>query len=329
MLRFGCLGAARIAPTALLGPVSKIEGVHVSAVASRDFAKANAFSNEHHIVGIETQYEALVQRPDVDIVYNALPSNRHEDLTILALKAGKAVLCEKPFAMNAIAAMRMAEVASETGTLLLEAFHYRFHPAFGRALDVIQAGTIGEVTSFEAEFSLEIPDRAGELRHTFELGGGALMDLGCYPIHWARSLLAGEPEVLSAACVTGRPNIDVRTEAVLQFDNEVRAHIKTDMRPGAARSAWLKVVGSKATLMMKNPIAPHFGYQITLGRSGLTEVLSEQGPSTETTYDYQLRHFLACLREGEKPLLPTSDAVANMTIIDAIYTEAGLPVRSA
>ncbi|MEM7663118.1 MAG: Gfo/Idh/MocA family oxidoreductase [Pseudomonadota bacterium] len=327
MLRIGCLGAARITPAAMILPAQKLSGVSVSAVASRDHDRATAFAQQHDIEGIETDYEALIARNDVDVVYNALPPSRHEDLTIAALRAGKPVLCEKPFAMNRDAAKRMAETAEETGTLLMEAFHYRFHPAFAVVQDVLQREELGELQRVDAEFSVEIKEKPSELRHTYDLGGGALMDLGCYPIHWARTLLEGEPRITSAKSIIGQPNIDLQTEALMIFSGGVEARIRTNMQTGATFAARLKLEGSDATLTMENPLAPHFGYSIQIEGDGDPITVASGTVDTQTTYDYQLEHFVKCVRGDAEPLLSPWDAVANMAAIDAIYRAAGLPPR--
>ncbi|MEO1474827.1 MAG: Gfo/Idh/MocA family oxidoreductase [Pseudomonadota bacterium] len=328
-MRIGCLGAARIAPAALIEPARQLDGVTVTAIAARDRSRAEEFAQTHDISGIETDYKTLIARSDVDIVYNALPPSRHSDLTIAALEAGKPVLCEKPFAMNAVEAKRMAEAAQRTGVLLMEAFHYRFHPAFARALDVVNSGALGSIIECEAEFSAEIADRPNELRHIYELGGGALMDLGCYPLHWSRTLLPGEPKIVSATAVCGRPNVDLTTEAELVFANDVNARIRTSMAKGTARTAWFRITGTDAALHMFNPLAAHFGYKLSIERDGQSEVISEGTAGGPTTYDHQLRHFVDCLNGKAEPILTLEDAVANMTAIDAIYKAAGLPARQS
>ena len=329
MIRIGCLGAARITPKAIIVPAEKMDEVRVSAIAARDETRAEAFATAHRIANIETDYAALIARPDVDVIYNALPPSRHADLTILALEAGKPVLCEKPMAMNAEDAARMAEAADRTGVLLMEAFHYRFHPAFQQVRDIIQGGDLGRLVTYEGHFSVEIPESDGELRHELDLGGGALMDLGCYPLHWARTLLGSEPEVISANAVTGRDGIDLSMRADMVCDGGVKVSLNTSMAPGAERAAWLHVTGSDGSLRFQNPIAPHTGYRITLKPEGASEpiLVAEEGPSEQTTYHYQLEHFLKCLSGEAAPLLAPADGVANMAAIDAIYRSAGMVPR--
>ena len=204
MIRMGILGAAKIAPKAFIESATRRDDCEIVCVAARDSARASAYAAEHGIPEIAESYEALIARPDIDLIYNALPPHRHADLTIAALEAGKAVLCEKPFAMNAAEARRMVEASRRTGRPLVEAYHYRFHPMFLNVLEQVQSGAIGKLCAIRSEFSVAIKYRPGELRHDPALGGGALMDLGCYALHWARIVAGSEPAVRSAPRMVAR-----------------------------------------------------------------------------------------------------------------------------
>ena len=197
-IRIGLLGASKIARGAVIAPAADIDGVAVTRVAASDRKRAEAYAREHGIPGVEDDYESLVASDDVDLVYNALPPSGHCAWTLAALANGKHVLCEKPFAMNADEAAQMVEASENAPGVLIEAFHYRYHPAFRRLLDILAEGSIGCIQRLSAFFNVTIPHRPGELRHTLELGGGALMDLGCYPLHWVRTVVGEEPDVVSA-----------------------------------------------------------------------------------------------------------------------------------
>ncbi len=334
MLAIGCLGAARITPKALIDPAGRRDDVDVVAVAAREAGRAEAFAKEHSIRSIETDYDALVRRADVDAIYNALPPSRHADLTIKALAAGKHVLCEKPLAMNVDEARAMAEAARGSSAVLLEAFHYRFHPAFGTALDLVRGGALGRLRTCRAVFNVEIPERAGEIRHTLAVGGGALMDLGCYPVHWARTLLGGTGlggtgRVVSARATEGLAGIDLEMSARVEFEGGVMAELETSMAKGIERGARVEVTGDKARLVMINPIAPHMGYRIELWPEGAdaAEIIAEAPAGGPATYDYQLAHFVDLVAGRAEPVLPPKDGVANMALIDEIYRAAGMTPR--
>lgn len=321
------LGAAKIAPKAIIDPAAKRNDCVIAAVACSNKERGAAFAQANNIPSIETDYDALISRGDIDIIYNALPPNRHADLTIAALEAGKAVLCEKPFAMNAEEAQTMIAASRRTGRPLVEAFHYRFHPAFYRALALLRNGAIGALQRIDAHFDTSIPYKKGELRHTAELGGGALMDLGCYPLHWARTIANAEPKVVSASAQTAEhQNIDVSMQAALEFPNGISATIGCSMKPNTHKRAEFTVIGEKGELHMSNPLQPSMGHLIS--------ITTDEQPNTETvsggpTYEYQLAHMLAVTVQNETPITGGSDALANMTAIDAIYHAAGMQPRRA
>src|ERR1700723_3473462 len=178
MFRIGLLGASKIARGAVIAPAKANDDFEVVAVGARDAGRARAYADKYGIEHVAGSYAELVARDDVDVVYNALPPSGHVEWTIAALEAGKAVLCEKPFAMNAGEARRMTEAAASTGQLLIEAFHYRFHPVMRQAEALMRAGALGRVSRATAEFKGTIPRSPDELRWRAELGGGGLIDLG-------------------------------------------------------------------------------------------------------------------------------------------------------
>jgi predicted dehydrogenase len=329
-LRFGILGAARIAPPALVGPARELPGVEIAAVAARDPERARAFAARHGIPRVCESYAALLACSDVDVVYNALPTALHARWSREALRAGKHVLCEKPFAANAREAEAMVAEAERCGRRLVEAFHWRYHPLAERVLALSKSGVLGKLERVEARFSAPIRDRS-DIRWDLSLGGGASMDLGCYPVHWCRTLLGTEPEVVAAEAREGPPRIDVEMAAELRFPRDPRAggapvpaRVHCSMDPEAPFEATLEVVGSEATLHVRNPIAPQLGHRLELRAGG--EVRAESVPG-RTSYHHQLEAVAAALRDGAP--LPTggADAVANLRVLDGIYRAAGLGPR--
>jgi predicted dehydrogenase len=322
MLRFGILGAARIAPLALIQPATLLPEVSVTAVAASSAEKAQAFADEHDIPGISASYAELIDSPDIDAIYNALPPNLHERWSIAALHAGKHVLCEKPFAMNAAQARRMVATADASHRLLLEAFHYRFHPYFHRVLEFLADDAIGDIRHIEAQFDVRIPYSLSEFRHDPMLGGGALMDLGCYPVHWVRLLIGSEPTVTQAECERSDSGVDVATRASLRFANGATAEVMTAMHETARERHYAHVVieGERGRLTLENPIAPHNGNKIIVEGD---EASYDATISGDSTYFYQLAHFVAAVEGSETPLTGGEDAINNMQLIDAIYEAAG------
>lgn len=320
MWRIGLLGASKIARGAVIAPAKTNPDFEVIAVGARDPARARVYAGEHGIPHVAGSYAELVGRDDVDVVYNALPPSGHAEWTIAALEAGKTVLCEKPFAMNAGEARRMTEAAKATGQVLIEAFHYRFHNVILRAEALVKTGALGRVTQASAEFKGTIPRSPDELRWRRDLGGGGLMDLGCYPVHALRTLIGEEPSIVSAE---GRfeDGVDVELSARFAFPSGVRAEMACAMTsPGF--SAPLKIEGERGGLEILNYLAPQIGCRFTTNIDGVAASQDVEGLST---YQAQLVHLAEVLRGESQALTGGADAVANMTAIDAIYAAAGRP----
>ena len=322
MLRIGLLGAARIAPRAVIQPAAQLPAVEVRAVAASLKEKAKAFADQHDVPDIAESYGALIDRPDIDAVYNALPPKLHEQWSLAALQAGKHVLCEKPFAMNATQALRMVRAADASKRVLIEAFHYRFHPYFQRVLDLLSEDVIGNIQHIDSKFDVRIPYSPSEFRHDPNLGGGALMDLGCYAVHWVRTLMGAEPQVEQAECTRSEAGVDVATRASLRFSSGVTAQITSAMNESVAEEHCARVVieGERGRMTLANPIAPHNGNTIIVETD---EMSYEDTVAGESTYYYQIQHFIAAVDGSEVPLTGSEDAINNMQLIDNIYAAAG------
>src|ERR1041384_889317 len=193
-VRIGVLGAAAIVPEALTHPARNMPEAQIVAIAARDPKRAEAFARKHHISRVHQTYSDLLDDPDIDAIYNPLPNSLHAEWTIRALKAGKHVLCEKPFASNAREAEEMAKVAQETGLILSEAFAYRYHPLTKRVKEIIASGELGKIQHIDAQFCFLLPS-TNNIRFKYELAGGALMDCGCYPVSLIRHVAEAEPPV--------------------------------------------------------------------------------------------------------------------------------------
>ena len=330
-LRFGVLGAARIAPKALVEPISKIDSAVVTRVAARDRARAATFAADNGIPEVSDSYGALIEADDVDVVYNPLPMHLHKEWTIAALRAGKHVLCEKPFASNAAEAAEMVAVAEETGQLLGEAFHHWYHPMFQRIIQLIGAGAIGEVTRAEGYFNIAIPeerDGRRDIRWDYAASGGSLMDLGCYSTIWVRhavqaSFPGDEPTVESATATERPPNIDADMAAELRFAGGATARVESSMiqSDGEVR---LEVTGTTGSITAINPLAPQNGNTLTVrNASGQSSGQIDAG----CTYEHMCRAFVDHVQLGTPFFTSGAESVANMAAIDAMYQAAGLPLR--
>lgn len=323
MIRVGLLGASRVSRYAVIRPAAGIDGIEVTSVAARDAARAAEFAEENGILNVEEDYRSLVRSDAVDLVYNGLPPASHAQWSIAALEAGKHVLCEKPFAMNAEEAQAMVDAATRTGNLLIEAYHYRFHPLFDRVLGLLASGSIGAVHELDAHFNVRIECQPGEIRYDAALGGGAMMDLGCYCVHWVRHVMGEEPEVLSAAAIRHESGVDVGMEAMLGFSDGVRARLRSSMADDLPQGldAGLSITADRGTLMVDNPVAPHAGHELVVETEGGS--FREQ-VAGDSTYTHQLRHVLDVLAGTAKPLTGGSDAIATMRVLDSTYRLSGL-----
>jgi predicted dehydrogenase len=218
--------------------------------------------------------------------------------------------------MNASQVKRMNEAAARSGRTLVEAFHYRHHAVMQRAVAIARSGELGKLQSAEASFEVPIPYREGELRWTREQGGGALMDLGCYPVHCLRSVLGSEPTVVSANCVMEH-DVDVTTKAELDFAG-VPVKLSTSMKPERF-GATLRLKGANGSLELLNFVAPQLGCKLTVTIGSTARDEPTAGPAT---YVAQLAELGDVLVRGKKQLITNADSLGNMTAIDAIYAKA-------
>lgn len=321
MIRFGILGAARIAPGAVINPAKAIDSVSITRVAARDRSRAEAFAQEHGIANVSDSYAEVIEADDVDVVYNPLPMNLHAEWTIAALRAGKDVFCEKPFASNAAEAQEMVRVANEEGRVLCEAFHHWYHPMYQRVLDVVRSGVIGQVTRAEGYFNISIPQP--DLRWDYATSGGSLMDLGCYSVTWVRHVVDQEPTVVSASAEIGPDRIDAAMTAELSFPNGATGLIESSMVQDEP-DIRLEIEGTSGSITAINPLAPQNGNTLTI-RTSAGETVGEV--KAGSTYEHMLRAFVDHRTHGLPFPTMAGDSIANMAAIDAIYTAAGLPLR--
>ncbi|HEY8801971.1 MAG TPA: Gfo/Idh/MocA family oxidoreductase [Candidatus Dormibacteraeota bacterium] len=322
MLKVGILGAAGIAPAAIIRPASRRDDVTIAAVASRSAGSAELYAREHLIERAYGDYMALLHDSDIDLVYVPLPPSEHAAWSIAALEAGKDVLCEKPFAMNAVQAKGMRAAAESTGRRLIEAFHDRYHP-LSLELDVLKAsGRLGDIVSLDAVFWGPNAFDPQALRHKPELGGGSLMDLGCYPVHWVRAFMNEEPTVVSARAVLNPIGADQSMEASVRFPSGAIARISSNMSEDIQMTNSLDIVGTLGTAHVHNLVFPSRGHFI---REDVAGIVRESTVRGATTYDHQLDAIVRGLTSGETLVTEGQDSVANMALIDAIYVAAGIP----
>jgi predicted dehydrogenase len=323
-VRIGILGAAAIAPMAIIKPAAQVDEAEVVAVAARDRVRADAFARKHHVARVHDTYEALVADPDVDAVYIPLPNGLHGVWMLAALEAGKHILCEKPFTANAEEAEQVAVAARQHPDLVvMEAFHWRYHPLAQRMIDIVNSGEIGEVSRIETWMCFPLFKRA-DIRWQLVLAGGAMMDGGCYAVHMLRTIAGAEPEVVNAVARMRTPGVDRYLSAHLRFADGRTGRVTSSMWSSTVLRFAVRVEGSRGVLNVVNPLAPQYLNWITVTTGGKKRRERVQGYAT---YRYQLEAFTRAVLHGEPPITGLDDAVANMRVIDAAYRAAGLDPR--
>ncbi|MGY4711361.1 Gfo/Idh/MocA family protein [Mycolicibacterium sp. CBM1] len=320
-VRIGTLGTARIAPAALVKPANKNAEVVVAAVAARDVARAQGFAAKHGIARVYDSYEALIDDPDIDAVYNPLPNALHGRWTRAALEAGKHVLCEKPFTANAEEAREIADLAAQSDRVVMEAFHYRYHPFADRVEQIIASGELGTLQRVEAADCFWL-HKFSSNAYKYSMGGGSLMDLGSYAVDMLRVFGSSTPEVVSAQAKLHSPEVDRAMTAELRFPEGHTGQLRCSLWSSDLPHVTARVIGDRGELRL-NPVVPFQQFSVRSADSHRVERFFK----SRTTYDYQLEAFAAAILRGEPVKTTAAQAVENMTLIDAIYRAAGLPVR--
>ncbi len=300
-LRWGIISTANIARAAFL-PALRVAGGTAAAVAGRDGARAARYAAEHGIERGVQGYQTLVDDPDIDALYIPLPNSLHAQWTIRALEAGKPVLCEKPLCGNLADTQRVLSVARQTGTLLWEAFVFPFNEHMQRIRSLVDDGAIGEVREIQAGFHFAV-SRPDNIRMSAELEGGALRDVGCYPVRLAQEMF-GEHRTAWATSVPapGGQGVDMETWGTLGYANERRLLLSCGMRRG--RDTFSRLLGTKGQIHVSNLFHPGPGDQVTLcpadGAGHITEF-----PATvdEPAFTAAIRHINAAISGAEPPRL--------------------------
>jgi predicted dehydrogenase len=325
-LRIGILGASRIAPNALFAPAS-FTGDHLVAVASRDMAKAETYAATHGISRVLQDYRAVIDDPELEVIYNPLANGLHAPWNIEAMKAGKHVLSEKPSASTAAEAQRVRDVQADTGALFMEAFHYRYHPVMDRMVELATSGEIGTLTHVDIVMGFPLT-RPEDPRWNFEVAGGSLMDVGCYAVHALRTLssaLEGTIAVTEASALPHEADnrVDAELTADLTLSDGVTGHFHSSfLLP--AMTFTLLLEGSDGSAFAHNFCQPALDNRITITRGNAVSI-EEHGD--RSSYTYQLEAFARHVREGAPIHSDAEDALAQATVMDACYEAAGLPLR--
>ncbi|MEI2775005.1 MAG: Gfo/Idh/MocA family oxidoreductase [Tetrasphaera sp.] len=348
-LRIGILGAARIAPLSIVSP-AQATGTRLVAVAARDRSRAADFAAENGVERVVESYAALLADPEVEVVYNPLANGLHAPWNAKIAAAGKHVLTEKPSAANAAEARDVAAAVREAGTVLMEAFHYPYHPLFQRACELIAQGAIGEVRHIDVPLLMPDPG-ADDPRWRLDLAGGSTMDLGCYSLSCLALLgerFCGGAFTVSEAVAAeraGHPGVDSHLFVAGAFPSGATGSGGSDM-DADDWSFTLVVTGSEGEIVVPSFPLPHQDDRLILRHTASTArarrspqdaadlVAERDGDVVEklgnrSSYTFQLEAFTAAVRDGAPVTTDADFAVRNMTLVDAAYAAAGLPARQS
>lgn len=318
-IRFGILGPGKIAHR-FASAFEHATGALVYAVASRDHAKAKEFAATYHAEKAYGDYESLVNDANVDVIYVATPHPLHYEQTLLCLKHGKPVVCEKPLALNLRQAREMIEVATTQKVFLMEAMWSRFFPATKKVVELIQAGAIGDVQFLQADFGFATAVNPDHRTYNLALGGGAQLDVGVYPLFLALALL-GRPQAIKAAGAVASTGADYNTSALLQFANGALAHIFSSFVADSPKQG--DVVGTTGRLIIHAPW--HKSQHVTL-RMNTGKVTEFPFPYPGNGFQFQIEEVVKCLREGktESTLMPHALSLLMAEVSDEIRRQIGV-----
>ena len=329
MLRIGVISTAKIGLTKVIPGIAKSERCRVDAISSRSLPAAEEAAGQLDIPRAYGSYEALLADPDIDAVYNPLPNHLHTEWNLAAIRAGKHVLAEKPFAMNAAEAETVFAEAERHGVRVVEAFMYRTHPTWLEVKRLLDAGEIGALRHVQTFFGYHNVD-AGNIRNIVEFGGGALYDVGCYAINSARWLFGTEPEVVGATIdrdhTAGSFGTDTVTAGLLRFPNGTATFAcATTIEHGQ----WVHIMGDSGRIELWIPfnIPLDLPTYITVAKGGKPPVAPDirriDFPVADE-YATQADAFAAHVLDGAPPAVTPADSIANMRVLDAIFaTEHG------
>jgi predicted dehydrogenase len=320
-IRWGIAGTGGIS-TAFVRDLALLPDAEVVAVGSRTQASADAFADSFAIPHRHVGYEALAADPDVDAIYVGVPHTGHLEAALAAVAGGKAVLCEKPFALNAAQAETMISAARAAGTFLMEAMWVRFLPHFVQLRTLLAEGRIGRVQSIVADRGEILSADESHRVLNLDLGGGALLDLGIYPVSLASLVTGGRaPEKITAVAEPAATGADAQTSMIFRYEDGAHALLTTTLNSRTPNTAW--VTGTEGRILIPQ----------IWQRTSPVQVIDLDGKieSVELPHEgHGLRHQAAevgrCLRAGqtESPVIPLDETLTIMRTLDTVREQIGL-----
>ena len=320
-LNWGLLSTAKI-NRALIKPLNASKRTRLLAVASRSISSAEAYAREWNIPRAHGSYEALLADPEIDVIYNSLPNHLHAEWTIKALRAGKHVLCEKPFALTLAEVDAMSQAAHETGKVLAEAFMYLHHAQTLKIKEIVDSGVLGKLQLIKGAFTFTLT-REGNYRWMEEMGGGSIWDVGCYPISFARMIVGAEPVEVFGWQLTGQGGSDESFFGQMRFKDEV--HMQFDCGFKSPSRSFIEIVGTDATLNIPDPFKPGRKNEIYLNHNNEMQTIKIKG---DELYSGEVEDICDAILKNQPSLISLADSRGNIAVMLALLKSAksGKPV---
>ncbi len=318
-LRWGILGTGMIAGK-FAADLKETDMGKLSATGSRSQSSADGFASKYGGKGVDG-YEALVNDPEVDAIYNSLPNGLHAEWSIKAMRAGKHVLCEKPMARNVSEVEEMFDVSEQTGQVLVEAFMYRSHPAIQKLIDMVQGGALGQVKLIRSNFSFTREVIESDARYQADHAGGGLMDVGCYCVNLARALMASEPTEAACFAHIHEKGVDDYAAGLLRFGEKTLMTFTCGM---TVHNDWTTYIsGDDGEIEINAPWFCDGTFKLT--RDGKSETI--EAKTNKPMYALEAEAFAAAVAGGE-PWITREDTLGNMKVLDQLRALSGVPVPS-
>jgi xylose dehydrogenase (NAD/NADP) len=314
-LNWALLSTARINQD-LIPSIATSKRCGVMAVASRNQFIADEYAFKWGIPRAYGSYESLLNDPDIDVIYNSLPSNLHAEWTIRALRAGKHVLCEKPIALTLAEMDALEQTVKETGLVLAEAFMYRHHAQTLKIKEMIDAGQLGKIQLIRGAFTYTL-DPQDHDRWLTQAGGGSIWDVGCYPISYARTMLGAEPVEVFGWQILSEGGSDLTFVGQMKFKDGVHAQFDSGFK--SPLRSMMEIVGSEAVLNIPNPFKPGFENEIYLTRGEKTKTVEIHGSEL---YLGEVEDMCDAILHGKAPLVSLDDSHKNTAAIVALLESA-------
>jgi predicted dehydrogenase len=320
LVSWGVMGTANIARKCVIPAILKSKNGSLRAIASRSLDRAQMLAQEHKVFQAYGSYEALLADPTIDAVYIPLPNHLHLVWTLRALAAGKHVLCEKPLALTAIEAQQMVDMAHKADLHLMEAFMYRFHPRSQLIKQLVDEYTIGSLRLVRAAFSFKL-NPPGNIRLQPEMGGGALLDVGCYGVSLARWLLGTEPKQVQAQAIYGPNGVDLNFAGILRFGEEQLAIVEASFVSALQQTYTL--IGSDGAIELPHDAFIPWEKEAIFYQRGINDEVGipHRIPGVDQ-YQLMVEHFAEVVLGQIPPGFDPQDSINNLRVLDGLRQAA-------